>query len=232
VPPHGDLPAVQIVKTPQVVLEYKVKNSGVSGVKSVQVYLTQDNGQSWQPYGQALPVEAAGPGDPKDGSPLTRSLTVQLPPQEGIYGLYLVVCSGAGLSKPPPVMGTAPQMRIELDRTAPEAVLLAPGPDPANPQDRVLFMWQVTDRNLGPQPVTLQWAERKEGPWEYIGEPALPNTGKYSWQLPHTLPPLVYLRLTVRDAAGNVAVAETPNPLPLDLRVPEPDNIVIKTGGQ
>jgi hypothetical protein len=226
--PRGPLPPLQIVNHPQVILEYKVRNSGVSGVKSVQVYLTEDNGQNWRPYGEPQNVEAAGLTEPKDGSPLARSLTVKLPEQEGIYGLYLVIYSGAGLSNPPPKEGTVPQMRLELDRTPPVALLFAPKPDPSSPHDRVLFAWQATDRNLGPQPIGLHWAERREGPWEPIGEPSLPNTSSYSWQLPRTLPPQVYLRLTVRDAAGNVSEAVTPAPIPIDLNQPEPVDLSVK----
>jgi hypothetical protein len=226
------LPPVQIVNKPVVVLEYKVKNTGVSGVKGVQVYLTEDNGQSWQPYGQAQEVQPALPDDPKDGSPLKRSLTVTLPSRESVYGLYLVVFSGAGLSKPPPVAGTVPQLRMELDTTPPLAELMTPLADPASPLDRVLFTWRVTERNLPPQPITLEWAERKEGPWQIIGEPNLPNTGKYSWKVDPKLPAMVYLRLTVRDAAGNKSAALTEQPLSLDLNQPVVDEVTAKLPGQ
>jgi hypothetical protein len=210
-----------IVNRPVVVLFYDVKGYGSSGVKSVQLYLTQDNGQSWQPYGQEQDVGPAQPDEPGDGGTLQRSLTMTLPDREGVYGLHLVARSGAGLAKPAPGAGTTPQMRVELDTTPPEAELMTPLADPASPQDRVLFTWRVAERNLSPKPITLEWAERKEGPWHIIGEPSLPNTGKYSWKLDPKLPAMVYLRLTARDLAGNVAVAVTETPVALDLCVPE-----------
>jgi hypothetical protein len=230
--PRGPLPQVRVVKNPQVLIEYKVRNSGASGVKSVELYLTQDNGLTWQLYGGVQNVEGPGPADPKDGSPLTRSLKVLLPSQEGLYGLYVVVRSGAGLAKPPPAPGTLPQIRIELDQTPPEAMLIQPEPDPASPLKRAILRWKVSDRNLASQPVTLQWAEHKEGPWEPIGEPNMPNTEKYSWELPPNLPAQVYLRLTVRDVAGNVSVAETEKPISLDLNIPDPVEVNVKVDGQ
>ena len=38
---------------------------------------------------------------------------------------------------------------------------------------------------------------------------SLPKTGKYIWAITEKVPPKVYLKLTVRDIAGNVAVAQT-----------------------
>jgi hypothetical protein len=49
----------------------------------------------------------------------------------------------------------------------------------------------------------------------------LPNTGRYTWQVPANTPPKVYLKLTVRDTAGNAAVAKTDDAILIDLTVPE-----------
>jgi hypothetical protein len=49
----------------------------------------------------------------------------------------------------------------------------------------------------------------------------LPNTGRYLWQVPAMAPPAVFLRLSVKDMAGNIAVAQTQDPLLVDLNVPE-----------
>jgi len=49
----------------------------------------------------------------------------------------------------------------------------------------------------------------------------LPNNGQFSWSLPEKMPVEVFLRLRVRDLAGNETVAITPNPLPVDLHEPE-----------
>jgi hypothetical protein len=81
--------------------------------------------------------------------------------------------------------------------------------------------WEAKDRNLVENPITLEWAEQKDGPWKPIAEGPLPNNGQYPWRLPEGLPPRVYLRLTMRDAAGNEARAQTDKPELIDLSVPQ-----------
>ena len=60
---------------------------------------------------------------------------------------------------------------------------------------------------------------------ELIGPGELHNTGRYAWQPAPDVPPNVYLRLTVRDTAGNKAVAQTADAELIDLSVPEVTNI-------
>jgi hypothetical protein len=87
--------------------------------------------------------------------------------------------------------------------------------------DRLLLTWKAEDRNLTANPISLEWSARPDGPWSFIGDAQLPNTGKYSWKLPDNIPPQVYLRLSVRDLAGNVAIAQTSEPLWVDFVKPE-----------
>jgi hypothetical protein len=47
--------------------------------------------------------------------------------------------------------------------------------------------------------------------------------------VPEDTPPKVYLRLSVRDTAGNVAVAQTPQPVLIDLTEPEVGNVRLRT---
>ena len=153
------------------------------------------------------------------------SATITLPPKEGVtYGFYLVVKSKAGLGKPAPKSGDTPQVRVEVDTRPPTASLYAPQPDSAR-HDGLVLIWKAEDRNLAANPITLEWAAQRDGRWEPIGEPHLPNTGRYTWQVPDNIPPKVYLRLTVRDTAGNSAVAQTPEPILIDLTVPEITNV-------
>jgi hypothetical protein len=142
--------------------------------------------------------------------------------QEGVvHGYYVVVKSRAGLGKKPPEPGTPPQIRIEMDITPPVVGLYEPVADP-NHKDTLLLTWKATDKNLANNPVTIEWAEQKDGQWYPIGPAEMANSGQYSWPVPANVPPSVYLRLAVRDAAGNVAVAQTDKPVLVDLSVPEP----------
>ena len=46
-------------------------------------------------------------------------------------------------------------------------------------------------------------------------------TGDYSWKVPASTPIQVYLRVRVRDKAGNEGIAATPTPQFVDLVEPE-----------
>jgi hypothetical protein len=215
-PPPADKDATpHPVNNPRVTLEYKVARFGPSGVGAVDLYMTQDDGQSWQKVAAEL-----GPAVPaRPGEPMLRTLSLNLG-QDGTYGFTLVVHSKAGLSRPAPRASEAPQMRLELDTTAPVATLYKPVPNPAQ-RDALVLKWDAKDKNLGSRPITLEWAEQPQAEWKPIGEKQLPNTGSYTWKVPEGIPAMVYLRLTVRDTAGNVAVAASRTPVAIDLVEPE-----------
>jgi hypothetical protein len=226
---RGELPQVQIINKRQVKLDFDVTRYGPSGLGAVDVYVTMDDGKTWAKSptdgGVSLPMAA----DVKPGQPLHGSVTVQLNKEEPvIYGFWVVVKSRAGLGKAAPKAGDAPQLRVEVDTTPPFAELYAPVPD-HDRRDALLLTWKATDRNLAPSPITLEWAERKEGPWTAIGEQQMTNTGRFSWPVPVNTPPNVYLKLTARDTAGNIAVAETSEPVLIDLTMPEFNELKINS---
>jgi hypothetical protein len=197
---------VEISNSTQTTIDYEVTRSGPSGIGKVELYLTEDEGRSWRHWTEDL--------NPRPGSPLAVNL-----PGEGVFGLRLVVTSGAGLAKRGPQPGDPPQMRIEVDTTPPLAKLLPPQPDPSR-RDALLLTWTASDRNLAANPVTLQFAQQSGGPWTTIAK-ELPNTGRYQWLVQQGFPPRVYLRLLVSDAAGNLGVDQTPEPILVDLNEPE-----------
>ena len=205
------LPPLKYVNRPEVVLEYQLAKVGKSGIGSVDLWWTQNDGQSWELY--ATDPEAKG--STQNG---VYQRTVDLP-GKGVYGFVLVVKSRAGLGKAPPKAGDVPEIRVEVDTTPPLAELFAPSPDPQHPNALVL-KWNARDDNLTYNPITLEWAEKREGPWHSIAD-AIPNDGRYSWQPPDVLPVAVYLRLRVRDLAENESVAVTPEPQLVDLSEPE-----------
>jgi hypothetical protein len=197
---------LEIINATQAAIDYEVTKLGPSGVGKVDLYLTRDEGRSWEHYAEDL--------HPRSGSPLTVNL-----PGEGVYGLRLVAASGAGLAKRAPQPGELPQTRIEVDTTAPVAKLNPPQPD-LTCRDALLLTWNASDRNLAPNPITLQYAERPEGIWQTIAK-ELRNTGRYQWLLSQGIPYKVYLRLLVSDSAGNLGVDQTPEPVLIDLNEPE-----------
>jgi hypothetical protein len=208
--PRG-MPPVQIVNEPEIVLEYEVSKVGPSGLGKIEVWLTRDNGANWVRFAEDPDANQATIGEQ-----YKRTLLL---PGEGVYGISLVVKSKAGIGKAGPRSGDVPEMLVEVDNTPPEAQLYQLIPDPQR-RDMVILRWVAKDRNLTPTPITLEWAERPIGPWQIIGA-NLPNTGRFPWTLPKSLPSHVYLKLMVRDMAGNEAVAVTPVPELVDLSEPE-----------
>jgi hypothetical protein len=206
---RGPLPQLNVINYTNVTLNYEVSRQGTSGVQKAEVYMTPDEGRTWQRLAEQTsakpPISAALPG-------------------EGVYGLKLVLSSGAGLSKGPPVMGEGPDMRVEVDTTPPAGNFYDPTPLP-NRMDTLLLRWQIQDRNLPDAPIVLEYAENGDtGPWASVhpNVASLPNTGTYNWQLPPGFNKYrVYLRLTARDKAGNLHEVRTPNPVLVDLVRPE-----------
>jgi hypothetical protein len=236
----GALPPLTVVKSLQVKVDFEVARCGPSGLGTADVWLTPDEGQHWDRAQKDVPVIGADGSAALVGGPLRVSVMVSLPHTEQIYGIYLIVKSGAGLGLDPPAPGQVPQMRVEVDMQAPVADLLAPIPDQTR-ENGVIFLWRATDRNLEVNPITLEYGDTPNGPWKLIGPAALPNTGgaelqysmgtgpqgprptgKFAWTIPYDIPNgRAYLRLTVRDLAGNVAVAVTQVPVLFDTTRPQ-----------
>ncbi len=220
------LPATQIINVARFDLAYEVEQKGPSGISKAEVWVTRDDGKTWQKWSETEKAESS----------VTVELATRNNPQvEGVYGLKIVLLSGAGLSKGPPISGDVPDMRIDVDLTPPVVKIYEPIPDP-NQKDSLILRWQAVDRNLANDPITLEWAEQQDGPWNpIVGEdsgaplnastPAqakrLPNSGQYSWHLPANFPThRVYLRVTARDVAGNVGEVRSPHPILVDMNKP------------
>jgi hypothetical protein len=204
------LPAAQIVNSTELTMKYRLDRVGPSGVGKVELWLTTDDGRSWQRWAED-PEAAAS----LHGGEYQRRVEL---PKEGVYGFRLVVQSPVGLGDAPPQPGDPPEMRVEVDMTAPKAQLYCmPDPDHDN---ALLLRWECEDKNLAGMPVILEWAEQREGPWQRIAPPLAARPNLYSWALPPGTPVYVYLRLRVRDTAGNEGVAVTPRPQLADLSKP------------
>jgi hypothetical protein len=211
-PPKKTLPPLQYVNQPEFTLEYELSRVGPSGIGTVELWLTRDDGQTWRLY--ARPEDE--PNTIKSGRHQGR---VRLLDGDGVYGFTLVVKSKAGLGRTPPRSGDVPEIRVELDTSLPIAKLFQPGPDP-HKQGHLLLKWEATDPNLAEASICLEWAEQRDGPWQPIGLD-LRNDGRFSWKLPERMPVNVYLRLRAKDKAGNESIAVTPQPQLVDLSEPE-----------
>ncbi len=224
------LAPLQLISVTKFNLGFEVKSVGPSGVRQAQLWVTRDDGKNWKLWKtydrpeSAIEVDLAAKG----------STNV-----EGVYGFKIVLVNGAGISGGAPKANELPEMRVEVDVTSPEIKLYNPILDP-KAKDTLILRWQAFDRHMSSEPITLEWSERKDGPWISIlensesvesstevsrtvqnGSKRLHNLGSYHWKLPKKIPAQVYLRITAIDRPGNEAVAVTPKPVLVDLAKPE-----------
>ena len=72
-----------------------------------------------------------------------------------------------------------------------------------------MISWEADDRMLAGRCVSLFFSDSPTGRWSTIAR-GLENTGRYCWSADRRVPERIYLRLEVRDEAGNVGSHETP----------------------
>src|SRR5262249_25229645 len=125
---------------------------------------------------------------------------VQLP-NEGLFGIRIVVTNGNGFGGYPPQPNDPPSDWIEGGTTPPFVQLHPIGPVTGG--DVIDINWTATDKNLGQEPVNLMFATQRNGQWYPIAR-NLPNTGKFSWHFPRDIGAQFFVRLEVIDEAGNI----------------------------
>lgn len=225
VPPaalNANLPPAQVINVTSFKLGFEVEERGASGVAKAELYVTRDEGRTWVKW-QTFE---------KPESPLVIDLTKNNNAQvEGIYGFKMVLHSGAGLTREAPKGGEVPDYRVDVDVSPPIVKIYEPLADPAT-KDTLVLRWQAVDKNLANDPITLEWSDGPRGPWvplvtadAFGSNPGMPkrlaNTGSHSWKLPANFPThKVYLKVSARDLAGNLAEATTANPILVDLNKP------------
>ena len=191
---------LQIVNNPRVFLNYAFENVGASGVGRVEIWASKDQGQTWTKCAE----------DAKGRSPAEVAL-----PGEGLYGLKMVVANGRGFGAQPPQAGDPADWWIEVDTTKPKAAITGVRSGVGSDAGTLQIYWRAEDKNLGDTPIELYFGQSREGPWQLIGK-GLKNLGQYRWTPPQEAGAQAYLRLMVRDKAGNSALSETIQPVPLD----------------
>jgi hypothetical protein len=197
------------------VLDYRIDQVGPSGVGKVEVWITADEGRSWQRLCD----------DPDRRSPAEFDL-----PKEGTYGVALVVLNGYLVGDPPPAPGTVPDCWIEVDMTKPTAQLLAVRPGGGDNPWTMVISWAASDRNLGADPIDLYYSTQREGPWLLIAR-GLKNDGNYVWSVPHENGAQFFVRMEVSDRAGNMTRCDSPTAVVLDTSHPRATAIGLNASG-
>lgn len=215
-------PAVHFINTPQLAIPFRVTNVGVSGVPTMDLWVTRDNGRAWQkvPRSNDEPLGTL-PATPGDGEALVKRFAYTAP-GEGLYGFKVVVRSGVGIGDADPRAGDAPKCLVEVDTTRPEVLLTVTrgaGADVRN----VTIEWSAKDKNLLDRPVTLLWSKAKDGPdWEPIVAD-LDAKGRYVWTITDQGPFQFYVQARTVDKAGNIGAATGNDLITVDLNRPKAD---------
>ncbi|MEM8864220.1 MAG: hypothetical protein AAGF31_01585 [Planctomycetota bacterium] len=190
-------------------LDYDLESTGNWGVSKVEVWGTADGGQTWRVFAQ----------DSDNRSPV--NITT---PGEGRYGFRILVQGVGSLPVEPPAPGDRPEIQVEVDLQPPAAQFVSAGQGSGYLGDHLVIAWQAGDDYLLPRPVTLRYSDRPTGPWAVIASDletgAAGSPGRYDWRLQRHLPSQVYLRMEVRDRAGNVTTVDTSQPVSIDFSQP------------
>lgn len=178
-------------------LLYDVESVGSAGISRVELWGTRDGGQTWSSFGV----------DEDGRSPMLVNVD-----GEGMYGFRVVVTTGAGVEGPVPTSGELPDVWVGVDMTKPQGNLVSAQQGSGNEAGEMVISWEAGDERLAARPVSLRMSESPNGPWHTIAS-GLENTGRYAWRVDQRVPPRVYLRLEVRDEAGNVRIDDSTEPV-------------------
>ncbi len=181
------------VNTKRFRLNYQVEAIDPAGVKEVAVWTTRDAGKTWERLGSI--EDANGP------------YPVEVD-ESGLYGFRLVVISHSGLKSRLPQPGDPADKWIRVDADPPLAKITSAPYGSGDQAGKLVINWEANDDLLAVRPIELSYSTRPDGPWTTI-EKGLRNIGSYTWCVQPDAPDRVYLRLSVRDEAGNEKVDQT-----------------------
>jgi hypothetical protein len=83
--------------------------------------------------------------------------------------------------------------------------------------DKLTITWQAENAGLSARPITLAFSETYGGPWTLIAG-GLENTGRYTWVPDNRISSRIFLRMEIRDDAGNIGICDSPEPFSLAAR--------------
>jgi hypothetical protein len=183
--PNGE-PVSMTAKT-RFRLDYDLKFVGPQGAADVQLWCTRDRNSSWEKWGSDRDLQ----------SPLSVEVDA-----EGLYGFRIVIVGKNGLSSPTPKPNTPADLWVGVDLTAPVCRLTTAAIGRGKHSGHVELRWEVVDQQLAPEPITLSFSLSAKGPWQVIAT-GLRDDGQYFWKIDNSVPPSVFVRLEVVDAAGH-----------------------------
>lgn len=183
-------------------LDYDIERAAAGNVSKVEVWGTRDDGRSWVLLGT----------DEDRQTPCSVNVDAA-----GMYGFAIVVEAAGGLKGTPPQPGDAPEIRVGVDLTAPLVRLTTAEPDEKNRPCRLKINWEAQEEHLGPQAVTLSYSASPQGPWLPLAA-GIASSGSHVCEFSPHGPDQAYLKIDVRDEAGNIGTYATTTPIPIEKR--------------
>ncbi|MBC7852507.1 MAG: hypothetical protein IAF94_03640 [Pirellulaceae bacterium] len=186
-------------------LDYDVEALGPEGIAEVELWGTNDGGKTWAKWGI----------DPDRASPMEVEVS-----REAAYGFRVVIAGKNGLVGNRPSSGDEADIWIEIDATRPAGRITTAAYGADEHSGELDIRWDAQDQHLGPRPITLSFSDRADGRFTTIAA-GLPNTGQYFWRFDPRSPRQIYLKLEVRDEAGNVAADQLAEPINVEGLTPK-----------
>jgi hypothetical protein len=181
-------------------LEYDIESVGPEGVSEVELWGTSDGGRTWIKWGT----------DPDKQSPFDVEVN-----GEANYGFRIVIIGRNGLATTAPRAGDAADIWVGIDLTRPQGRLLSAQYGQGSAAGKLDIRWEASDANLVERPITLSISDRPDGAFTPIAA-GLPNSGQYYWEFDPRSPRHIFLRLEIRDQAGNVAIDQLTEPIKVE----------------
>jgi hypothetical protein len=183
---------LRLVNSRRISFNYQVRD-GAPGA-GVAVWCTQDM-KSWKKCEPTKQTATACIVSVKD---------------DGLYGFVLRARTDEPQDRPEP--GEMPQAWVAVDTMRPVVKMLGTEMDESARKPTLVLRWSAQDKNFGPRPMTLSYAEKAAGPWTTLAA-NVENSGHYEWRLPAQVPLGIYLRIQATDLMGNVGLAQTAHKL-------------------
>jgi hypothetical protein len=194
-------PGIQprMFNTRRIELDYEIEASDATAPQRIDIWGTKDGGRTWSKV-----------GDDDDN----RGPAIVTVDQDGLYGFRIVVASQTGAAEDVPKPGDAPDVWIGVDTVKPVGQIISVDPGTGEQKNGIMIRFEASDSTLAARPISLYYSATASGPWNPVGMD-LPNSGSFEWLPEPTIPASAFLRLEVRDLAGNVCVVDTPQPYSL-----------------
>jgi hypothetical protein len=184
---------LRVVNTTQFEVEYELDNTAY--VSQVELWSSSDGGTSWSPIAV----------DNDTTSPMLATV-----PDEGIYGFR--IAPTPSLSDRQPQSGQVPEFWVAVDLTPPLTEFVSAEMGTGDRAGKLIIRWTAEDARLRDRPVSILYRSSLNGPWSFVVSD-LENTGEYSWPVDSQVSGPIFLRLEVRDQAGNLSFDETEQPI-------------------